>query len=479
TPYTHPILPLIDDSDVARVCQPSDSLPARFAYPEDAEAQVAKAVALFTAVFGHPPEGMWPGEGALSQGVLHDFTDNGITWSASDVRNLSKSDPPGMPNTTPYRFPSGDGRWLTLVFRDTDLSDRIGFTYQNFTGEEAAEDFVREVLDRAPPRGGSDLLLTVILDGENAWEHYAKDMDGKQFIAALYRKLEHLAASGRIITTTTAEYIAGNPLRGIPAHPVAALPAMKTLWPGSWINANFDTWIGEKEENLAWEYLLRARRDLASSGLARPDPASPPPGPGGSAAWFAYRAWEEMYAAEGSDWFWWYGDDQTAPGGDKPFDTAYRVHLENIYSFARKAGAEVRSPGFAPIITDEHPAPQTQGVMAKSAAGDLTLLFTCDARAVHVSRAVFIAGNLPLLGNWKPNVVPMRDDGLEGDSVAGDGIWSLRVTLPAGTEVQYKYTNSGRAGEWTPGEEFPVRHRSITVPGASPAPWIIKDIFGR
>jgi hypothetical protein len=72
-----------------------------------------------------------------------------------------------------------------------------------------------------------------------------------------------------------------------------------------------------------------------------------------------------------------------------------------------------------------------------------------------------------------------RDDGLEGDEKAGDGIWSLRTVVPAGTEVQYKYTNSGQAGEWIPGEEFPVRHRSFTVPSASPALRTIRDIFGR
>ena len=134
TPYTHPILPLIYDSDIARICQPSDSLPERFAFPEDAEAQVAKAVTLFKTIFGRAPDGMWPGEGALSQGVLHVFADNGIRWSASDVKILTRSDPPDQPNTTVYRFPAGSGRWLSLVFRDTDLSDRIGFTYQNYTG---------------------------------------------------------------------------------------------------------------------------------------------------------------------------------------------------------------------------------------------------------------------------------------------------------------------------------------------------------
>jgi alpha-amylase/alpha-mannosidase (GH57 family) len=478
TPYTHPILPLIYDSDVARICQPGDSLPPRFAFPEDAEAQVAKAVILFREVFGHVPEGMWPGEGALSQPVLHVFADNGIRWSASDAKILARSDPPGRPNTTVYRFPAGSGRWLPLVFRDTELSDRIGFTYQNYTGEEGAEDFIRAVLERAPHNDEQDVLLTVILDGENAWEHYRKDMDGKQFLGALYRKLTALYAQGRIITTTTMEYIGGNPSRGILPHPVMEEPPMKSLWPGSWINGSYDTWIGEREENQAWGYLLRARRDISRSGLARPDPSAPPP-TDTSAAWYTYRAWEEMYAAEGSDWFWWYGDDQTAPGGDRPFDNAFLIHLENIYAFARNAGSTIASPGFAPIITDEKPAAATQGVMAKSSTEFQSVLFTCDAHEFRVTKSVSIAGNLPQLGNWKPNVIPMRDDGLEGDENAGDGIWSLRTVVPVGTEVQYKYTNSGQAGEWTPGEEFPVRHRSFTIHSASPALRIIKDIFGR
>ena len=482
TPYTHPILPLIYDSDIARMCQPSDSLPERFAFPADAEAQVAKGVTMFKGVFGYPPDGMWPGEGALSQPVLHVFADNVIRWTASDVKILTRSDPSGRPNSTVFRFPAGDGRWLSLVFRDTDLSDRIGFTYQSYTGEEGAEDFVRGVLERAPRKDQQDVLLTVILDGENAWENYRKDMDGKQFLGALYRKLTALHLQGRIVTTTTMEYIEGNPARGIPPHPVKDQPAMESLWPGSWINANFDTWIGEKEENTAWGYLLRARRDLSLSGLRQPDPSSSPP-PEGTSAWFAYRAWEEMYAAEGSDWFWWYGDDQTAPGGDKPFDTAYLIHLENIYAFAQKAGSTVASPGFAPIITpaptDEKSSQASQGVMAKSNAGAEAVLFTCDARDVSVTKFVSIAGNLPQLGNWKPNVILMRDDGQEGDEKAGDGIWSLRTIVPVGTEVQYKYTNSGRMGEWTPGEEFPVRHRSITVRSAPPAVRIIRDTFGR
>ncbi|MRR36238.1 hypothetical protein EG829_16495, partial [bacterium] len=286
TPYYHPILPLIYDSDLARTCQPGDRLPPRFSYPEDARAQVVKAVRFYREVFGSAPMGMWPGEGSLAQPVLELLRENGIAWSATDVKNLVRSDPPGRPNTTPYSFPAGKER-MALVFRDTELSDRIGFKYQDLPGEEGAEDFVRSVLARAPGDGEPDVLVTVILDGENAWEWYRQDEDAKDFLHALYRKLTVLYRDRRIITTTMSEYLHGNPARGVPPHPVETLPAMTSLWPGSWINGNYDTWIGEEEENRAWEYLAKVRGDLASSGLPQPDPAADPP-PANSKAGAAY-----------------------------------------------------------------------------------------------------------------------------------------------------------------------------------------------
>lgn len=375
TPYCHPILPLLYDSDLARVCQPNDSLPPRFSYPQDAEAQVAKAVKMYRELFGVAPSGMWPGEGSVAQPILKILRKYGLVWTASDVKVLAHSLPAGVPNTTPYRFCAGPksdadcSASMALVFRDTELSDRIGFKYQEDEGEVAAEDFVQSILARAPGTHEPDVLVTVILDGENAWEWYRKDMDGKAFLHALYRKLSVLHDQHRLITTTTSEYLAGNAGRGVPAHPLQALPAMTSLWPGSWINANFDTWIGEREENLAWSYLLRVRRDLGTSGLKAPSPAAAVPKEG-TKAWYCYKAWEAMYAAEGSDWFWWYGDDQTAPGGDKPFDTAFLTHLRNVYRFAAKAGATILWPGFAPIIEDVSSSPGNRknagdGVMAK------------------------------------------------------------------------------------------------------------------
>lgn len=480
TPYYHPILPLILDSDIAGTCQPGDSLPARFAHPEDADAQVARAVRFYTKVFGSPPTGMWPGEGAVSQQVLPILRKYGILWTASDEKVLRRSHPAALQNNTAYQCRAGE-RPISLVFRNTELSDRIGFTYQNYTGEEGAEDFVRAILALAPT-GNEETLVTVILDGENAWEWYRKDNDGKEFLHAFYRKLTRLQQDGLVATTTMSEYLRGNPGRGIAAHPVGRQPEIEWLWPGSWINGNFDTWIGEGEENLAWEYLRVARDDLGASGLPRPDPNSDPPRRG-TRAWNAYRAWESMYAAEGSDWFWWYGGDQTAPGGDRPFDEAFRTHLRNVYTFAALAGKRLPDRQFPSILEEraDSASPRGQtggGTMSRGSARMRTVVIECDARAEHVSSAIFIAGSESPLGNWNPNTVAMRDDGAGGDAIAGDGIWTLTVSLPVGLKIQYKFTNSGQAGKWVPGEEFPSRNRSLVVEEGEEK-LIVRCIFGK
>ena len=477
TPYCHPILPLIFDSDLAKVCQPDDPLPPRFAYPQDARAHVAKAVRMYRDIFGVNPTGMWPGEGSVAQPILPLLRENGIEWTASDVKVLVRSDPPNAPNTTPYRFNAGE-KPISLVFRDTELSDRIGFKYQNYEGEEAADDFIRTILERAPGVNDPDVLVTVILDGENAWEWYRKDNDGKGFLHALYRKLSVLYAQRRIVTTTPIEYIRGNPGRGIMPHPASEQAPMKWLWPGSWINANYDTWIGEPEENTAWTYLLRARQDLEQSGLKQPDPRAKAPAEG-SPAWYAYRSWESLYAAEGSDWFWWYGNDQTAPGGDKPFDTAFLIHLNNIYAFAQRAGADITSPGFAPIIQENQSVAPGQGTMAQSTLETGEIIFMCDAAGLQVPRGISIAGSIPQLGSWSPNAVMMYDDGTHGDEKAGDGVWSLLVSVPVGKEIEYKYTNSGESGKWIPGEEFSTKNRTVTLAKKTASPFLIKATFGK
>lgn len=475
TPYYHPILPLIYDTDVARICQPADPMPTRFSHPDDAEAQVAKAVRFYADLFGRDPRGMWPGEGSVSQAIVPLLADHGIRWMATADGVLQRSTPPGQPLTRPYRVEAIENERpgaVAVVFRDTPLSDRIGFRYQRLFGEEAADDFIRQVLGAAPEKGAEDRLLTVILDGENAWEWYVRDNDAKEFLHALYRKLSKLYDERKIVTVTTTEYMEGNPNRGVPAHPLGDMARLGLLWPGSWIDANFSTWIGEPEENRAWDLLGETRDALAATGIPAPRWSAPAPPPG-DPAHAAYMAWEEMYAAEGSDWFWWYGNDQNAPGGDDPFDRAFLTHIGNVYRYAKEAGAAVEAPELRSILTGGG------GAMALGSGGAVPVLFTCDATKQNVNTAIYVVGNQEALANWTPNQVAMYDDGTHGDAAAGDGVWSLLLVFPSGTSVEYKYTNSGAVGAWSPSEEFPVDNRGIlAAPQPDGKPMVVEDKFG-
>jgi alpha-amylase/alpha-mannosidase (GH57 family) len=474
TPFFHPILPLIYDSDLAKTCQPSDPMPNRFAYPQDADAQVAMAVEFYTKTFGQPPLGMWPGEGSVAHEVVPIFHKNGIQWIATDEKILARSKPGNNPKYYPYEVDSSD---VAVVFRETELSDKIGFTYQNFVGEDAADDFIKLILQYAPNAGEPDRLLTVILDGENAWEWYRRDNDAKDFLHALYRKLSKLHKTRQIVTVTMSEYIHGNPKREIAAHPVESMRKLDWLFPGSWINANYDTWIGEQEENLAWNYLLIARQDLEQSGLKQPKPTDPEPKIH-TKKWYAYKTWEAMYAAEGSDWFWWYGTDQNAPAGDKPFDIAFITHLRNLYIFGEKAGGKFPKRTFNPIISDhaQLTVKPSGGTMAQSKKDSVTVVFHCDAKRIFVRRGIYIVGNHELLGKWKPNEVRMVDDKTEGDEVANDSIYTIMLQLPAGTELEYKYTNSGPHGVWE-GDELPGVNRKLVLDGKE-SKVIVNDVFG-
>jgi len=479
TPFYHPILPLIYDSDLEKICQPNDPVPSRFHYPKDADAQVEKAVAYYTRQFGMPPSGMWPGEGSVANDILPIFSRHHISWIATDEKILARSKPNAQPKYFPYVFTSDSStKSVVVVFRDTELSDKIGFTYQTFQGEDAANDFIQDVLKYISPDGKTDRLLTVILDGENAWESYRYDNDGKEFLNALYRKLTKLYESNQVKTVTVSEYIHGNPARNIPPHPADSMPKLQWLWPGSWINANFDTWIGETEENQAWEYLLTARNDLGQSGVKAPDPKALAPIKG-TASWFAYKAWESMYAAEGSDWFWWYGDDQTAPGGDKPFDLAFVTLIKNVYNYAQQTGASMPSRVFSPIIKDDAGSSEgAQGAMAQSHKDMAAILFQVDASHLQVPKAIYIVGNQDALANWTPNLIRMYDDGTHGDEKKSDGVWSIELRVPLGIKVEYKYTNSGTEGMWVPSEEFPGNNRELMVPAQRAERLKVLDKFG-
>jgi alpha-amylase/alpha-mannosidase (GH57 family) len=322
TPYAHPILPLLYASDLHEVGDPSASLPTRFSYPNDAIAQVDQAVQVYKSHYGRPPRGMWPAEGAVAQEIVKFVADAGFAWMASGEGVLAKS--LGMDGFTrnaqevvqeadalyrPYYVRYRDDPPVAVVFRDLRLSDLIGFEYSGTPAQEAADDFITRIeaiRDQLQVEGAEGPhLVSVILDGENAWEHY--DNDGIDFLNALYSRLSE---SETIVTVTPSEYLTMFPDQR----------EIETLWPGAWFSTDYGTWIGEMEENTGWEYLLRTRKTLAEYDLEGKEIA-----PEALA-----EALDFMYLAEGSDWFWWYGADQDS-GNDAYFDEGYRALLRGVY----------------------------------------------------------------------------------------------------------------------------------------------------
>jgi hypothetical protein len=274
-------------------------------YPDDAALHVKRAVAHHTAVFGKPPRGMWPAEGSVCQSMIPLLAQHGVRWIATDEGVLGQStqgfagrDEQGHTRNPshlyrPYRVREGEHE-LGIVFRDHALSDMIGFHYQRSRGEEAAQDFVRHLheIRKAVP-GDAPVLVSVILDGENCWEHYPGG--GVSFLRALYR----LCTTDPVVRSVRiGDYLEANPPRD-------TLPRLAA---GSWINNNFAIWVGHK-----------AREHLRQSTV----PPHVPPEK-------LRQAWEELYIAEGSDWFWWYGDDHSSDQ-DALFDYLFRKHLQNLY----------------------------------------------------------------------------------------------------------------------------------------------------
>ncbi|TGU75233.1 glycoside hydrolase [Geomonas terrae] len=315
SPYFHPILPLLCDSRVARIAQPGVNLPGiPFRCPEDAKSQLRHGIESFRRLFGFDPAGVWPSEGALSDEVLGIMAQGGLSWTASDERLLSRTLPGGLGRERealyhPYLFQEGD-REIALFFRDQVLSDQIGFTYSDWEPERAAADFVarvREVHRHCPEAR----VVPVILDGENAWEHYQEN--GLPFLSRLYAALTQTAG---VELATFTEVLERVPERRSIGH----------IHPGSWINADYGIWIGHPEENKGWEYLARAR-EAATKGSAE---AARLLTGGESSDDTARRACRALYAAQGSDWFWWYGDDHSSAHSGS-FDLLFRSHLISVY----------------------------------------------------------------------------------------------------------------------------------------------------
>ena len=325
TPYTHPILPLLADTDSGRVAVPNMELPQRrFQWLEDIPRHLRKAWDLYIDRFGQEPRGLWPSEQSVSPAILPDIAKQGFNWICSDEAVLGWSlhhffhrDEGGNlyePEILyrPYRLetPHGD---LGIVFRDHRLSDLIGFTYGAMEPHHAATDLVGHLeaiarsLKHRQTQPDTALqqpwLVTIALDGENCWEFYQKD--GLPFLEALYSRLSDHPG---IKLVNVSEFLQQFP-------PTETIPTSQ-LHSGSWVDGSFTTWIGDPAKNRAWDLLTEAREVLANHPEATED-NNP-------------EVWEALYAAEGSDWFWWFGEGHSS-NQDAMFDQLFRLHLAAIY----------------------------------------------------------------------------------------------------------------------------------------------------
>ena len=391
SPYFHPILPLLCNTDAARIGCPDTLLPPRrFAHPEDAFEQIQAALHKHALVFGERPVGMWCSEQAVGEDVLPLLIESGVRWTISDETVLARSlggaalsyqtshspsdligKSPATPRThslTPselyaaYRL-EREGSELAMVFRDHTLSDLIGFTYQSWDSRDAANDLLRrlrEIRDSpelTPPRGGSrpeiarpeggparigpPALVTIALDGENAWEYYPRG--GRDFLKYLY---EGLATDESLRCVTVSEHLSDYP-------PVRALGWLHT---GSWIGGDLRTWSGDAGHNIAWD-LLHSARDLAASCRDSEGAASrhaervldvggrPEELPSGAPS-AAETAWRHVSIAEGSDWYWWFGDHHHTEL-DYVWDASFRQHLLAVY---RALGEHPPPRLFSPLL---------------------------------------------------------------------------------------------------------------------------------
>jgi alpha-amylase/alpha-mannosidase (GH57 family) len=351
SPFYHPILPLLCDSQMGAVSSPGLPLPQnRYRHPEDAREQLQRGLDFHEQVFGLRPRGVWPSEGSVSEEVLAIAHQLGVQWMATDEGVLGRSlgmffarDGQGRLSPelahrlyTIYNYEKADTR-MNLIFRDHTLSDLIGFVYSGMPPQEAASNLIQKIKESAEPilAHGQDAMVPIILDGENAWEYYPHS--GREFLRRFYDALQHDPA---IEAVTVSEAIA--------RHQNCSY--LNSLVPGSWISANFNVWIGAPEDNKAWDYLYHARNlytEVAASASEEQKKL----------------ALEEILIAEGSDWNWWYGPEHHS-ANDRDFDELYRKHLSNIYQALGRtppdylaqpiAGAAAR-PSFTPQSAYIHP----------------------------------------------------------------------------------------------------------------------------
>ena len=342
SPYGHPIVPLLLDMNCARETMYDVHLPVTADYPggaSRAQWHLQKGAETFERVFNRKPIGLWPSEGGLSQQALTLFADNDFRWVASGGNVLDNSHDAQNKSCSHRVYRFGDAP-IDCFFRDDGPSDMIGFSYSDWHAEDAVANLVghmENIAEVCPDR--NDCLISIILDGENAWEYFPEN--GYHFLEQLYRSLvEHPALQ----LTTFEQFLAEKSPQ--PAHE-------EKLVAGSWVYGTFSTWIGDPDKNRAWELLVEAKRTFdtqVTAGRLTPEELA--------------SAEKQLAICEGSDWFWWFGD-YNPPETVSQFDQLFRMHLSNLYQMMN-----VEAPAYlAEVISRGGGAPSLGGVMRHHSEG--------------------------------------------------------------------------------------------------------------
>ncbi|MEW5852414.1 MAG: glycoside hydrolase family 57 protein [Myxococcota bacterium] len=382
TPYFHPILPLVVDTSAMADGLPGHAQPPPFRFPEDARYHVTAAQDRFQQVFGKKPVGMWPAEGSVSAAALGILAEAGVRYCGTDEQVLRRSevaDEGAVHHHEAYLDPSGK---VAMFFRDHAASDQIGFSYRYKTPEAAAHDLVGRARSAGHGMGGR--VMVVILDGENPWEHYANA--GREHLRAIQHAFTH-ARDVRVV----------GPSRFLEKHPPRR--RISRLHAGSWIDGTFAIWIGHAEDRHGWRLLGDCRRAIERARRQ------------GAPTEQVEAALRKLYPAEGSDWFWWFGEEFHAREADL-YDELFRGQIKAAYvalgekppaeldrpvRHARHVGAPGRRMGWlqAPWLTGGTPSAMTwhdavrvrpgeAGAMAMATStGPMgELLVGCDERAL-------------------------------------------------------------------------------------------------
>ena len=371
SPFYHPILPLLCDTNIGAVSSPGLPLPQNnFRHPEDARDQILRGLELHEKVFGLRPQGVWPSEGSVSEETISIAHGLGVQWMATDEGILGRSagqffwrDSEGrLPAHlsellyTIHRYESGSVS-MHMVFRDHTISDLIGFVYSGMGPREAARHLIQNIQRAAQPvlNSGRDAVVSIILDGENAWEYYPQS--GREFLRRFYEGLE-----------TTPDLEAVTISEAITRH--SNFHHLHSITPGSWINANFNVWIGAPEDNRSWDYLYQARSFYEQNA----PPASEPQ---------RKLAYEELLIAEGSDWNWWYGPEHHS-ANDRDFDELYRKHLSNVYQALGATPPDYLAQPIAGVVARPSFVPQTAYIHPRI-AGDMVRYFEWMGAAIYTA----------------------------------------------------------------------------------------------